>query len=55
MITDLLFYKLLLLALVWLCLILHMLWPTERTARCSPPTTPTPLRRKRSRSIYHIL
>jgi hypothetical protein len=32
MITDLLFYKLLWLALVWLCLILHMRWPTERTA-----------------------
>jgi hypothetical protein len=29
MITDLLFYKLLLLALVWLCLMLHMLWPTD--------------------------
>src|SRR5262249_16930031 len=48
MITDLLLYKLLLLALVWLCLIRHMLWPTERTALCSPPTTPTPPRRKHS-------
>lgn len=44
---DLLFYKLLLLALVWVCLIRHMLWPTERTALCSLPTTPPP-RRKRS-------
>jgi IS1 family transposase/transposase-like protein len=49
MITDLLFYKLLLLALVWLCLMLHMLWPTERTALCSPPRIPTPPRRNYSK------
>jgi transposase-like protein len=49
MITDLLFYKLLWLALVWLCLILHMLWPTERTTLGSPPITPTPPRRQRSK------
>src|SRR3989441_7705866 len=51
MITDLLFYKLLLLALVWLCLMLHRLWPTERTALGSLPPTPPPPRRTRSKEL----
>jgi hypothetical protein len=50
MITALLFYKLLWLALVWLGLILPMLWPTERTALGSPLTTPPPPRRQRSKA-----
>jgi hypothetical protein len=51
MITDLLIYKLLLLALMWLCLMLLMLWPTERTAPCPPPAKPTPPQRKRSKEL----
>ena len=49
MITELLFYKLLLLALVSLCLMLHMLWPNERAAPCSTPSKPTPPRRQHSK------
>jgi transposase-like protein/IS1 family transposase len=41
MITELLFYTLLLFALMWLYLMLHMLWPTERAAPCSTASKPT--------------
>src|SRR6266566_2028180 len=40
MISDLLFYKLLLVGLLWLCILLHVVWPSERAASC--PITPPP-------------
>jgi hypothetical protein len=39
MVSDLVFYQLTLLALLWLCLMLHWVWPSD-TAAC--PTTPEP-------------
>ena len=48
MISDLLFYKLLLVGLLWLCILLHVVWPSERAASC--PITPTPTLPRRQRS-----
>ena len=49
MISDLFFYQLLLVGLLWLCLMLHGMWPSERVipgaTRPPPPLPP----RKRSR------
>ena len=49
MISDLLFYALLLVGLLWLCLMLHHMWPSERvipgSTRPPPPLPP----RQRSR------
>jgi len=44
MVSHLFFYQLVLIALVWLCLMLHWAWPSDRAT-----TPPTPLLRKRSR------
>jgi IS1 family transposase len=41
MVSDLFFYQLMLVALVWLCLMLHWLWPSA-PATCPPPPVPTP-------------
>src|SRR6266566_3044987 len=47
MLSELFFYQLVLVALVWLCLMLHWAWPSDRvTAQLTPPP-PTPPRRKR--------
>jgi hypothetical protein len=43
MVSHLFFYQLTLIALVWLCLMLHWVWPSDSAAAC--PTTlapPTP-------------
>jgi hypothetical protein len=40
MISDLFFYQLVLVALVWLCVMLHWAWPSDPTVVC--PTTPDP-------------
>src|SRR6266852_5454645 len=40
MVSDLFFYQLVLVALVWLCVMLHWAWPSDPTAVC--PTTPDP-------------
>src|SRR5438128_4449427 len=40
MMPDPLFYQLLLVGLVWLCLMLHVVWPSDRAA--AGPTTPRP-------------
>jgi len=32
MLTDLIFSQLLLVALLWLCFLLHVLWPSERAS-----------------------
>src|SRR6266849_5629617 len=40
MVSPLFFYKLVLVALVWLCVMLHWAWPSDPAAVC--PTTPEP-------------
>ncbi len=49
MISDLLFYNLLLVGLLWLCLMLHWVWPSERVLSGSTLPPPPLLPRKRSR------
>jgi hypothetical protein len=48
MVSDLFFYQLMLVALVWLCLMLHWLWPSA-PATCPPPPEPLPPLPKRTR------
>jgi hypothetical protein len=48
MVSDLFFYQLGLIALVWLCFMLQWAWPSD-TAVCPPPLEPTPPRPKRHR------
>jgi hypothetical protein len=40
MVSHLFFYQLTLIALVWLCVMLQWVWPSDPTAVC--PTTPEP-------------
>jgi hypothetical protein len=40
MVSELFFYQLGLIALVWLCVLLHWVWPNAAADAC--PTTPTP-------------
>jgi IS1 family transposase len=48
MMPDPLFSQLLLVGLVWLCLMLHVVWPSDRTT--SGPTTPRPAKAPPQRS-----
>ncbi len=48
MIPDPLCYQLLLVGLVWLCLMLHVVWPYDRAP--SGPTTPRPAKAPCKRS-----
>src|SRR6266704_5342547 len=48
MMSDPLFYQLLLVGLVWLCLMLHVVWPSDRTTAGS--TTPRPAKAPPKRS-----
>jgi IS1 family transposase len=48
MVPGLFFYQLVLIALVWLCLMLHWMWPS-RPAPCPPTPEPTPPVPKRKR------
>src|SRR6266481_9016655 len=48
MISDLFFYQLLLVGLLWLCLMLHGMWPSERVMPGSTRPPPLPPPRKRS-------
>jgi IS1 family transposase len=48
MVSDLFFYQLGLIALVWLCVMLQWAWPSD-TAVCLPPLEPTSPRPKRHR------
>lgn len=45
MISDLIFYKLLLVSLVWLCVMIHVLWTGKRVTACPAPPKPTSPRR----------
>jgi hypothetical protein len=49
MVSHLFFYPLVLVALVWLCLLLHWVWPSDSVAACLTTLEPLPPRRKRSR------
>jgi IS1 family transposase len=48
MVSHLLFYQLTLIALVWLCVMLHWAWPSDALT-CPPPPEPTPPVPKRHR------
>src|SRR6266487_3680619 len=48
MVPTLFFYQLVLVALVWLCVMLHWAWPSD-PATCPPPSQPTPPRPRRHR------
>src|SRR5215831_5954040 len=48
MVPDLFFYQLLLVALIWLCVMLHWAWPSD-PATCSTTSEPAPLGPKRTR------
>src|SRR2546425_500857 len=48
MVSPLFFYQLVLIALVWLCVMLHWAWPSGPAAACPPPELP-PLLPKRKR------
>jgi hypothetical protein len=41
MVSHLLFYQLTLIALVWLCVMLHWAWPSD-VPTCPPPPEPPP-------------
>jgi hypothetical protein len=47
MIPALFFYQLVLVALMWLCLMLQWVWPSDRVTAQPTPPPPTPPRRKR--------
>src|SRR5215470_9140755 len=49
MVSDLFFYQLALIALLWLYLMLHWAWPSDRPPAHPTPPHPTPPRRTRSR------
>jgi hypothetical protein len=48
MVSDLFVSQLVLLALVWLCLMLHYAWPSDRTAAFHRPPKSVRLPRQRS-------
>src|SRR6266851_5568082 len=50
MVSHLFFYQLVLIALVWLCVMLHWAWPSDPAAACPPPELP-PLLPKRTREL----
>src|SRR5229473_4984685 len=51
MVSPLFFYQLVLVALVWLCLMLHWVWPSDPAAVCPTAPEPTPPVPKRHREI----
>ena len=40
MVSHLFFYQLTLIALVWLCVMLQWVWPSDSAAECSTPLAP---------------
>src|SRR5262249_37464699 len=51
MVSNLFFYQLALITLLWLCLLLHYAWPSDRAAIRPTPSALTPPRRKRHRAL----
>ncbi len=49
MVSELFFYQLVLIALLWLCCMLHWMWPSDWGATSPTPSQPTPPLRRRSR------
>ena len=49
MVSELLFYQLALIALLWLCCMLHWVWPSDGGTTSPTPSQPTPPLRRRSR------
>jgi hypothetical protein len=45
------FYQLVLLGLLWLCMILHVMWPSDRPALAPRPPQPVAPPRKRSKEL----
>src|SRR5215472_18496554 len=50
MVSHLFFYQLVLIALAWLCVMLHWAWPSDPAAACPTTREPTPPRPKRNRA-----
>jgi IS1 family transposase len=50
MVSHLFFYQLTLIALVWLCVMLHGVWPSDSAAACPTTLAPPPPRPKRRRA-----
>src|SRR4029450_2756030 len=51
MVPTLFFYQLVLVALVWLCVMLHWAWPSGCATASLIPSQPTPPRPKRRREL----
>jgi hypothetical protein len=51
MVSNLFFYQLALIALLWLCLLLHYVWPSDRAAIRPTSSALIPPRRKRRRDL----
>src|SRR5712691_8866205 len=51
MVSDLFFYQLGLIVLVWLCLMLQWVWPSDSAAVCPTAPEPTPPVPKRHREL----
>src|SRR4029453_10577348 len=49
MVSHLFLYQLTLIALVWLCVMLQWVWPSDSAAACPTPLAPPPPRPKRKR------
>jgi hypothetical protein len=47
MVSELFFYPLGLIALVWLCFLLHWVWPSDAADVCPTTLTPPPPKRTR--------
>ena len=50
MVSPLFFYQLVLFALIWIFVLLHLTWPTRRLTAPATPTKPVPLKPKRLHS-----
>ena len=50
MVSHLFFYQLTLIALVWLCVMLQWVWPSDSVAACPTTLAPPPPRPKRRRA-----
>jgi hypothetical protein len=50
MVSELFFYQLALIALLWLCCMLHWVWPSDHPTVPAPRPPPTPPRRTRAAS-----